>query len=194
MTRDRIFAAAKTVLQRDGVSGLSIRTVAKAAGLSPMAIYRHFKDKDALVNALMRDGFVAWESMAGAIRETDPMRWMAALLEAFLAFSLTEPHRFDAAFLLPASEARRYPDDFSAGRSPVVAMSIARIEQAKSKGRFGDTPALEIALAFSALAQGMVSMHRAGRFSGEKQFKALYRQVMRDTLATFAATKGRRKK
>jgi AcrR family transcriptional regulator len=187
MGKDRIFNAAKTVLEKDGVLGLSIRSVAEAAGLSPMAIYRHFENKDALVNALMLDGFVAWEEIAGSIREPDPLRWMEKGLEAFLAFALKQPHRFDAAFLLPATQARQYPDDFAAGRSPAMAMFIARIDEAKANGHFGDTPSLEIALAIAAQAQGMVSMHRASRFSGEKQFKALYRQVMRNTIAAYAA-------
>lgn len=193
MSQDRIFTAAKTVLEKHGVSGLSIRSVADAAGMSPMAMYRHFADKDALLNALMRDAFVAWEEIARAIREPDPMRWIEKGFEAFLVFALKQPHRFDAAFLLPATEARRYPDDFAAGRSPAIAMFVAHIEAAKAQGHFGDTPSLEIALALAALAQGMVSMHRASRFSGEKQFKALYRQVVRNTLAAYAAGTGRRK-
>jgi AcrR family transcriptional regulator len=195
MSQDRIFTAAKSVLEKHGVSGLSIRSVGQAAGMSPMAMYRHFKDKDALLNALMRDGFVAWEQSARTLREPDPMRWIEKGFEMFLDFALNQPHRFDAAFLLLANEARRYPDDF-AGLSPVISMFIARIDEAKAKGHFGSTPSLEIALALAALAQGLVSMHRAGRFSSEKQFKALYRKVMRNTLAAYAVkpTMGRRKK
>lgn len=196
MGKDRIFNAAKAVLEREGVSGLSIRGVADAAGLSPMAMYRHFEDKDALVNALMQDGFMAWEEIARSIRESDPLRWIDKSVDAYLAFALTQPHRFDAAFLLPATEARRYPDDFAAGRSPAMALFIARIDEAKAKGYFGDKSSLEIALAVAALAQGMISMHRASRFSSAKQFKALYRRVMRNTIAAYAAkaTKGGRKK
>lgn len=189
MSRDRIFNAAKTVLEKEGVSGLSIRSVADEAGMSPMAMYRHFKDKDALLNALMRDGFVAWEEIARALHEPDPLRWIEKGFEAFLDFALKAPHRFDAAFLLPATEARRYPDDFAAGQSPAISLFIARIEEAKTQGWFGETPSLEIALAMAALAQGLVSMHRASRFAGEKQFIALYRQVMRNTLAVYAGPK-----
>jgi len=194
MGKDRIVNAAKTVLEKDGVSGLSIRSVAEAAGMSPMAMYRHFESKDALVNALMLDGFVAWEEIARSVREPDPLRWMEKGFEAFLVFALKQPHRFDAAFLLPASEARQYPDDFAGGRSPVMAMFTARVDEAKAKGYFSDTSSLEIALAIAAQAQGMISMHRARRFAGEKQFKALYRQVMRNTIAAYAGKPCRRGK
>jgi AcrR family transcriptional regulator len=186
MSRDRIFAAAKAVLDREGLPGLTVRKVADHAGLSPMAMYRHFADKDALLNALMDDGLAAWEKIARAIRAADPLEWLTALGEAFLEFALTEPHRFDAAFFLPAPRARQYPDDFVAGRSPVVAMALVRIDEAKTKGYLGKTPALEVALAFSGLVQGLVSMYRANRFSSEKQFRALFRVQVGHCLAGFS--------
>jgi AcrR family transcriptional regulator len=185
MTKDKILKAAKTVLDRDGLPGLSVRRVADRAGLSPMALYRHFADKEALLNALMEDGLLAWREVAQAIKATEPMEWLAALGEAFLNFALTEPHRFDAAFFLPAPKARQYPDDFAAGRSPVVSMTLARIEQAKSDGRIGEGAALELAMALSALAQGLLSMYRANRFSSEREFKTIYRAQMRRTLEGF---------
>ena len=186
MTKDRIIAAAKAVLDKEGLSGLTVRKVAGHAGLSPMAMYRHFADKDALLNALMDDGLAAWERIARSIRATEPIEWLTALGDAYLEFALAEPHRFDAAFFLPAPRARQYPDDFVAGRSPVVAMAMVRIDQARTSGRLGDAPAVDVALAFSALAQGLISMYRANRFAGAKQFRTLYRAQMRHCLEAFA--------
>jgi AcrR family transcriptional regulator len=192
MTRDRLFAAAKTVLEREGIAGLTIRKVAKRAGMSPMAMYRHFADKDALLNALVEDGLAAWEKVVRSLRAEDPMEWLEELTEAFLDFALTQPHRFDAAFFLPAPRARQYPNDFAAGRSPVITMLTVRIEQARADERIGDKPALEIALSLSALAQGLVSMHRANRFAGENQFKNLFRTALRHGIESFAAIPSRR--
>lgn len=185
MTKDRIFAAAKTVLEVDGIPGLTIRKVARRAGMSPMAMYNHFADKDALLNALVEDGLAAWERIVRDIRASDPMQWLQHLMEGFLDFALTQPHFFDAAFFLPAPRARQYPDDFVAGRSPVVAMMLIRIDQAKAEGKLAERPALDMVLALAALAQGLVSMYRANRFSSEKQFKTLYRKTIRDCLASF---------
>ncbi len=186
MTRDRIIAAARAVVEREGISGLTVRKVAAGAGLSPMAMYRHFADKGALLNALMEDGLAAWDDMARALRARDPMEWLEALSEAFLHFALTQPHRFEAAFFLPAPKARQYPDDFVAGRSPVIAMAILRIDQAKANGQLGNRPAVEIALALSATCQGLCSMYRANRFASEKQFKDLYRTAVRHCLDSFS--------
>ena len=187
MTKERIFAAAKTVLDREGLSGLTIRKVAARARMSPMAMYRHFADKDALLDALMADGFAAWEAKVRRLGAREPVAWLQELVEAYLDFALDQPHQFDAAFFLPAPKARRYPDDFAAGRSAVVTEVLLRIDQARAEGRLNGPPALEIALAISALAQGLVSMHRANRFSSEKEFKALYRAAMRHCLASFSS-------
>lgn len=145
-----------------------------------MALYRHFADKDALLDALMQDGIAAWESTVHKLRARNPVEWLVALGDAYLDFALTQPHRFDAAFFLPAPAARRFPDDVAAGRSPALAMAMARIDQAKAEGQLRDKPTLEIALAAAALGQGFISMHRANRFGSEKQFKALYRAAYRN--------------
>jgi AcrR family transcriptional regulator len=187
MTRDHILAAARSVLEREGLSNLTVRKVAARARLSPMAMYRHFSDKDTLLDALMQEGLSAWAQKVHAIRATDPMKWLEELGEAYLDFALSQPHLFDAAFFLPAPKARQYPDDFVAGRSPVVALMMVRIDQAKVNGSLGEKPALDLALTMSALAQGMVSMYRANRFPNEKQFRGLYRTAVRHCLDSFKA-------
>src|SRR5829696_2352994 len=51
--RERILKAAERIYRKAGVDALSIRRVAAAVDLTPMAIYRHFRDKDALIDALV---------------------------------------------------------------------------------------------------------------------------------------------
>jgi len=185
MTRDRIFNAAKSILQKEGIDALTIRKVAKQSGISPMAVYRHFADKEALINALMADGFAAWETRVRAIRKTDPLEWLSGLTDTFLDFALSDPHRFDAAFFLPASEARQYPEDFVAGRSPAVALAMVRIDQARAAGQLNATSSLDLILSLSATAQGLVSMHRARRFSSDAQFKTIFRATILRLLGAF---------
>ena len=44
--------AAEAVLDRDGVSGVTIRAVAQHASVSPMSVYNRFESKDGLIAAL----------------------------------------------------------------------------------------------------------------------------------------------
>lgn len=185
-TRDRIFLAARSAFERDGLEGLSMRIVAKDAGLSTMAIYRHFPTKDSLLDALMLDGFDAWEARVVAVGEADPVAWLEQMLAAFLDFAVEDPHRFDAAFLLRARGAKQFPDDFAGGSSRVISRIMARIDDARALGRLRDAPSLDIALTLSALAQGLVSMDRAGRFSSPVQFREIYRMAVANGLRAFA--------
>src|SRR5882762_4761232 len=116
-TQTRIFAAARQLFDQGGVEAVSMRRIAEKVGITPMAIYKHYPDKDALLNALMLDGFAVWEARVEKIRGPEPLVWLQAVSEAFLDFALSEPRRYEAAFLLKASAARRYPGDFAAGRS-----------------------------------------------------------------------------
>lgn len=188
-TRDRIFAFAKARFDAEGLPGISMRKIAVDVGITPMAIYRHYPDKGKLLSALMNDGFAVWETRARAVATKDPLRWLAHLGDAFADFALSDPRRFEAAFLLPVSQARRYPDDFTAGRSPVMNLVYARIDAAKNEGKIGDTPTTEIALSVTALAQGLVSMYRAGRFASKAAFLSAYRPAIRHCLHSYSKGK-----
>lgn len=49
--------AARELLEEDGSAGLSLRAVARRAGVSATAPYRHFADRDALVSAVAAQGY-----------------------------------------------------------------------------------------------------------------------------------------
>jgi AcrR family transcriptional regulator len=188
-TQSRIFAAARQLFDQGGEQAVSMRRIAEKAGITPMAIYKHYPDKDALLNALMLDGFAAWEARVAALKASEPLAWALAMSEAFLDFALGEPRRYEAAFLLKASAARRYPGDFVAGRSPVISKMMAHIDQAKAQGLVADIPTIDITISFTALTQGLVDMYRAGRFAGEAQFRDTYRKALNHCLRSFAGKK-----
>jgi AcrR family transcriptional regulator len=61
-----LVAAGRQILERDGPDALSLRAVAREAGVSPAAPYHHFKDKAELLEAVAHEG---WEELGGAIKE-----------------------------------------------------------------------------------------------------------------------------
>ena len=186
-TPQRILAAAWKLFAAGGIDAVSLRKVAAKVDVTPMAIYRHFADKDALVDALVVDALDRWSDRLAAIDEEDPLAWLTAAGDEFLEFALDEPRRFEAAFLLPSSHARRFPDDFAAGRSPAGRQFLPRLDALQRSGRIaaGAEP-LEIVITFWALAQGLVTLYRAERLAGGvAEFRALYRRSMRRCLASF---------
>ncbi|HEX5380552.1 MAG TPA: TetR/AcrR family transcriptional regulator [Phenylobacterium sp.] len=57
--RNRLLAAAKTILERDGRDHLQLRAIAALTGVSAPTVYYHYADKHSLLGALAREGFLA---------------------------------------------------------------------------------------------------------------------------------------
>ena len=133
-TRDRIFKAARRLFDEKGLEGVSLRNVAKKIGITPMAIYRHFEDKEALIDALVLDGLAEWSARVEALPPCNGLAESAQIGDAYLDFALNEPRRYEAAFLLHSSKARRYPDDFLAGRSPAGNAQLEAFREMAAQG------------------------------------------------------------
>jgi AcrR family transcriptional regulator len=61
-TRQRLLAAAQTVVRRDGPRALTLDAVAAEAGVSKGGLLYHFATKDALVDALIEDWLDSFEA------------------------------------------------------------------------------------------------------------------------------------
>jgi len=191
-TQDRIFKAARRLFDEKGLEGVSLRNVAKKIGITPMAIYRHFADKQALIDALVLDGLAEWSARVEALPPAKGLAKIEQIGEAYLDFALKAPRRFEAAFLLPSTKARRYPDDFVAGRSPAGNVSMKILEEAAAQGLIKDVAPIEIMITNAALSQGLISLYRAGRVAGgEREFRDLYRRAMRRSTLSFLKEKTR---
>jgi AcrR family transcriptional regulator len=185
-TRACILRAARKLFDEKGLEQLSLRSVAKRVGITPMAIYRHFESKQALVDALVLDGLAQWSARVDALPPAKGFTKLKQISEAFLDFALKEPRRFEAAFLIHSKKARRYPGDFVAGRSPAGKVQIEAIEQAMADGILRADSAIEIMMTNAALSQGLVTLYRAGRIAGgETEFRKLYHRATGRVTQTF---------
>lgn len=84
--------AARRLLEAEGPSALSLRAVAREAGVSPAAPYHHFKDKAELLDAVAQEGWDILESkMATARDHTKGHDQPIALGVAYVAFARENP-------------------------------------------------------------------------------------------------------
>ncbi|GMW01624.1 MAG: TetR family transcriptional regulator [Candidatus Hydrogenedentota bacterium] len=81
--QEQILEAALDVVSRKGMKGLNLGAVARRVGLVPSAIYRHFENKDGLIDALL--GLIESRlvgNVATVRQETkDPLRALELLLK-----------------------------------------------------------------------------------------------------------------
>lgn len=180
----RILSAARALYQKHGADGVSMRKVADAVGLTAPAIYRHYKDKDALLDAIAEAGFAVFETyLARMFAVRSPIRRIEIAAQAYLDFALDQPQLYELVFLTPRPNLRRFPRDFAAGRSRTGEMLRQQVEECMKTGVFAADDPLETALSIWAYAHGLVVMYRTGRFGPDSdRFRPIYRRSVRRLL------------
>lgn len=166
--RQRILDSALNELLRVGLQGFSLRAVAVAVGITPMAIYRHYSNREELLYAAGEAAFSTWLRRVEAIREEGALDWLRRVGQAYIGFALDEPAHFDACFVIRTRVERLYPKDFEAGLSPVITMVTERIATAQVEGKLTAGDPLELALFYWAELHGLALLHRSGRFAMER--------------------------
>ena len=79
-SREAILAECRAIVRRQGLSGISVRTVAAAAGVATGTLYHYFPDKRALLMAVVADVWCDVFSPDGAPRDcADFCRYVDAL-------------------------------------------------------------------------------------------------------------------
>lgn len=176
----RIQQAALEILVTEGADAVSMRRVAAAAGVTPMATYKHFANRDELLSAVARSAYAdvaaTWDRRPGGGGFAERLMRLA---DDLLDFALDRPHLY--AFLIadrrPAQN--RFPEDFLARRSPAFTPVIEIVEQGIVEGALRDDHPLEMTLTITASAQGLLQMYLNDRINlCEDAFRALFKRTM----------------
>lgn len=99
--RKTLIAIGLQVLAAEGQQGLSLRKVARLAGVSHNAPYMHFEDKEALISAIAEQGFGQLKLHMNAALEEAPQGSAGQLLrlsQAYVTFALDHPHSLGVMF------------------------------------------------------------------------------------------------
>ncbi len=110
--KNALIRAGIEILAGEGVGGLSLRKVAKRAGVSHSAPYAHFADKQALIAAISTEGHAkifAAISEIMILHANDPLLQLIGAARAYLEFGLTEPDHFRITFSGVVEQERDYP-------------------------------------------------------------------------------------
>jgi AcrR family transcriptional regulator len=162
--REALVAAALDLIARKGPAGFTFAEAARAAGVSPAAPYRHFRDRDALMADVARRGFELFEQRLAAAWNGGRPAPRAALEQmgrAYLAFAREEPAYFSAMFEsgLPLDQHRELSDagDRAFGVLRGACEAVAADLPAERR-----PPALMLALHIWSLAHGIASLFARG--------------------------------
>jgi AcrR family transcriptional regulator len=177
----RIATAARRLLDKEGTEAVTMRRVAAAVGVTPMAIYRYYPDRASLLNALADEGF---EELAARLAVKKSYcgleQRLTKMMEIYLEHALQKPRLFELMFLKSREGARSYPRDFKAGRSPTANLLVEVVQSGMHSGYFRKGDAWEIVFEMGALSHGLLLLYLGGRMAvPPAHFRAFYRRSFR---------------
>ena len=111
--KNALIKAGVRILAKEGVSGLSLRKVAKQAGVSHAAPYSHFADKQALIAAISAEGFKQLYIQIKSVFEmhrADPETLLIETAWAYVQFALNKPDRFKLMFSSVLEKEKEYAE------------------------------------------------------------------------------------
>jgi AcrR family transcriptional regulator len=122
--RSVLLEVADRLIDEDEAGAFSLREVARRAGVSAPATYRHFRDKEALLAALAKKGF---DDFAAALKEAvqgtdDPL---GAMGQTYVRFAIARPGRFRLMYGRAIPDRSNYPELELARKASVDAMRAA---------------------------------------------------------------------
>jgi AcrR family transcriptional regulator len=151
--REALIAAALHILEADGEEP-SLRAVARAAGVSAMAPYRHFADKACLLAAVADHGFeILRSALIAADNQPDAREALYAQGMAYIDFARTNPALFR---LMYSHHYGSASTEAVRGTYEVLARRVAGILP---------TQAGAAALACRSLIQGLAAIELSGRLA-----------------------------
>ncbi len=99
--KEALIEAALALIAEKGPGGLTFADAARAAGVSPAAPYRHFRDREALLADVAQRGFrLLGEALTKAWQDgrPDPTQALHRVGRAYLGFARGEPAYYAAMF------------------------------------------------------------------------------------------------
>lgn len=163
--RDALVEAALTALEMDGPDALSLRGLARSAGVSATAVYRHFANKDDLMAAIATEGFEGLsQEMTQRLNQepdADALRRLMILGEGYSSYAMSHPAHYRLMFGKRMVNKEDYPD-----LARAAAGSYGMLEQAVAETvEAGQFPALPVPLLSTmawSLIHGLATLHNDG--------------------------------
>ena len=170
MTTDtKLVAAAAALLDAAGEPAVTIRAVAQAVGVSHNAPYKHFKSRDALLEAVVLSDIV---SMTDALRQIQqssaaPTEKLRRALLSLVDYGSRHPARYqlllnDPRFAVPDGRLQEAADSHFDAFDAIV-------QEWQGAEGLGDVSHITLSGLLFATVHGLVSLTASGRMSPEKE-------------------------
>ncbi|MDX1591793.1 MAG: TetR/AcrR family transcriptional regulator [Balneolaceae bacterium] len=109
--RQEIIIVSKELLLKGGFAQLSMRKIAKKAGVTATSIYLYFKNKDELLLALVEESI---EKLTAVLKDAldpsaGPVEQLEKLAAAYVQYALDNPQEYEIIYMVRPEEMPKYP-------------------------------------------------------------------------------------
>jgi AcrR family transcriptional regulator len=163
-----LLEAVDEAVRANGATALSLRDVARRAGVSHAAPGHFFGNKAGLLSAFAARGFLR---LADAVGEeylrsdpADGAEALAAIGRGYVRFAVSEPAKFEVMFRLDALD-QSSPELIDAS-DLAFGLLIATIEQCQREQLLGDHDPLLVAISAWSIVHGLACLWISGQLSG----------------------------
>ena len=160
--------AAFEVIRERGITGTSLREIARRAGVSPRAPYHHFSDKLSLLAEVARTGF---ETLNASMRQArvidDPADRLLDLGYRYLRFAKENPGKFQAMHWAELCEEEHFPDRQDVASAP-FAYLLETLAAVSSRQLTGEELEEQGTIAW-AMVHGLAMLRADGVLSAKRQ-------------------------
>jgi AcrR family transcriptional regulator len=187
--REALLKATLELIETDGIGAVSLRQVARAAGVSPRAPYHHFLDRAALLTALSDEGFrllavALTEAYAAAATPTEALE---AILNAYVEFAWASPAYFRLMFRPELTQPHKSESGAEAGEAAFAVLAETVGECLATKA----VPAVDknvLAITMWSLVHGYASLWLDGQLDHRTSDPAALAHQVAALVTSFATT------
>ncbi|MFE3824435.1 TetR/AcrR family transcriptional regulator [Streptomyces sp. NPDC059092] len=133
--REELISACVALIEDEGIGAVSLRRVARQAGVSPRAPYHHFPDRSTLLAAICVQGHELLEPQLRQAREQAPTgaRALGAIIHAYVEFARNHPAHMHLMLRSELSEPDKNPEAHNAGAGALRILTEA-VEDCQREG------------------------------------------------------------
>ena len=167
--RSALLDAAANRIENQGIEGLSLRKLADDVGVSRSALYHHFRDKNALLNAVAANGFANWIAMTsesgGDESVPAPVR-MKQFVYGYVHWAVEHPQLYDLMFGRPIWKNDLADDELKDVAYPAFQYMLSLITHWQQQGLLmADKPALRQTQVIWATLHGLAKLVTDGVYA-----------------------------
>jgi len=165
--KNALIEAGIGILSKEGVGALSLRKVARRAGVSHTAPYAHYADKQALIAAIAAAGYEKlYARISGLVQQyrDDPAQQLVEAAWAYMEFALHETDHFKITFSGVVEKEKDYPALVEISHQS-FRLVVEIVEACQRAGILPEGPSDLLAVSVWGLLHGLVSLVLEGQVS-----------------------------